>query len=75
MMPGWTMALDGWLLIALWALVLVFVVWLLVREPRRSVRDDALESLRARFARGEIDGEEFERAIRLLDASRLTGPR
>jgi putative membrane protein len=67
MMTGWTMGLEGWLWMSAWALVLVFVVWLLVREPRRSDRDDALELLRGRLARGEISPDEFEHARRLLE--------
>jgi uncharacterized membrane protein len=67
MMIGWTMGLEGWLLMSVWALVLVVVVWLLVREPRRSDRDDTLELLRGRLARGEITADEFERTLRLLE--------
>ena len=67
MMIGWTMGLEGWLWMAAWAAVLVVVVWLLVREPHRSTRDDALETLRARLARGEISSDEFEKARRLLE--------
>jgi len=67
MMTGWTMGLEGWLWMSAWIVVLVAVVWLLVREPRRSDRDDALELLRGRLARGEITPEEFERARHLLE--------
>ncbi len=67
MMTGWTIGLEGWLWMSVWAIVLVVVVWLLVREPRRSDRVDALELLRGRLARGEITPEEFERARHLLE--------
>lgn len=67
MMTGWTMGLEGWLWMSAWIVVLVAVVWLLVREPRHSNRDDALELLRGRLARGEITPEEFERARHLLE--------
>jgi uncharacterized membrane protein len=67
MMTGWTMGLEGWLWMSAWIVVLVAVVWLLVREPRHSDRDDALELLRGRLARGEITPEEFERARNLLE--------
>ena len=68
MMAGWTMGLDGWLWMGLWIVALLFMVWLLVREPRRNERDDALATLRARFARGEISPEEFEQARLLLES-------
>lgn len=68
MMFGWTMGLEGWLWMGIWVFVLVAVVWLLVREPRRSSRDEALESLRTRLARGELSPEEFERARQLLES-------
>jgi uncharacterized membrane protein len=68
MMIGWTMGLDGWLWMGAWIAALAGMVWLLVRTPaRRSERDEALEVLRARLARGEITPDEFERARSLLD--------
>jgi putative membrane protein len=66
-MYGWSAGLDGWLWMAAWALVLVLVVALLVRSPSHSSRDEPLEILRARLARGEITPEEFEQARRLLE--------
>ncbi|OGO56949.1 MAG: hypothetical protein A2Z32_01070 [Chloroflexi bacterium RBG_16_69_14] len=67
-MVGWTMGLEGWLWMGVWVLALVAMVWLLVREPRRSGRDEALDTLRSRLARGEISRDEFEAARRLLDS-------
>lgn len=67
MMTGWTMGPEAWIWMGAWAFVLVFVVWLLVRDPHRDDREDALETLRSRLARGEITPEEFERARRLLE--------
>lgn len=67
MMFGWSMGLEGWLWMGAWILVLTVLVWLLVREPRRSDRDDALDILRTRLARGEISNEEFEHARALLE--------
>jgi uncharacterized membrane protein len=72
MMTGWTIGLEGWLWMGAWAVVLVAVVWLLVREPRHSGRPDAVELLRGRLARGEITPDEFERALRLLEPRRDT---
>jgi uncharacterized membrane protein len=67
-MVDWTMGLEGWLWLGIWALALVVAVWLLVREPRRTQPDDARAMLRARLARGEITPDEFERARRLLES-------
>lgn len=67
MMAGWTMGTDAWLLMGAWTLVMILAVWFLVREPRRDEREDALQTLRGRLARGEITPDEFERARRLLE--------
>ena len=67
-MIGWTMGIEGWLWMGAWVLALLLMVWLLVREPRRSDRDGALETLRGRLARGEITPDEFERARRQLES-------
>jgi uncharacterized membrane protein len=68
MMFGGTFGLEGWLWMGIWVFVLVALVWLLVREPRHSSRDEALDSLRGRLARGELSPEEFEQARRLLES-------
>lgn len=69
MMFGWSMGVEGWIWMGAWILVLVGLVWVLVREPRRSERDDAMDILRARLARGEITADEFEHARGLLEAN------
>ena len=59
-----------------WLAVIGLVVWGLhvLLEPRdRTVREDALEIVRLRFARGEISQAEFEVARRALTEDR--GPR
>lgn len=67
-MFGLSMGPEAWLMMAAWVLALGVLVWLLVREPHRpSPRDDALDILRARFARGELTRDEFEAARRLVD--------
>jgi putative membrane protein len=69
MMNGWTMGLDGWLWMGAWVFALFVMVWLLVRNPSADTgRDQALDVLRSRLARGEISPDEFEQARRLLDS-------
>ena len=70
MMFGWSMGLEAWVWMGVWILVLAALVWLLVREPRHPQRDEALEILRTRLARGEITIEEYEHARALLDPGR-----
>ena len=53
----------GWIWMLVWIVALLFMVWLIVRSPsEHSTAEDAMTILQARFARGEISQEEFERA-------------
>ena len=71
--PGmWIVAVVA--MIAFWSLV-VFAIVMLVRHFGRPAGtgpgvappvDNALETLRERFARGEIDEEEYQRRLALL---------
>jgi putative membrane protein len=62
-----------WMLLPLflWGGLLALIVWLVVRvfpgspEEGRST-DKAEEALRERFARGEMDEEEYQRSLRTL---------
>jgi putative membrane protein len=69
-MWSWWMGGWGWLWIALIVLVIVLlVVWITRRSGptgRSGGGDDALRILEERFARGEIDREEFEGRRRTL---------
>ena len=68
---GWEMTSGGWLWMGLWILALVAMVWFIARSPQGShPTEDALEILRARFARGEINQSEFELARRVLDGEK-----
>ena len=65
---------GGVLLMLLWLVLLVVIVtglaWLVVSflgGADRSGRDEAAETLRTRFAKGEISAEEYEQARRVLD--------
>jgi uncharacterized membrane protein len=66
-MSGIAMGTEAWIWMGAWALVMVGVVWLLVRQPRHASHDDPAEILRDRFARGEISEEELRRALAALD--------
>ena len=66
----------GWIWMLIWIAALLFMVWLIVRRPESdSSAEDALSILRARFARGEINETEFERARTVLRTDRLETPR
>lgn len=72
---GWSLSPEAWLLMAGWAAVLVTVVVLLVREPRRSAPHDPAAILRERFARGELTEEEYRHATALLEKGPPPAPR
>ena len=75
MMTGWGMTPDGWIWMGIWVLALLAMVWLLVGGSHATApREDAVQILGARFARGEISPEEYERARRLLVADKETQP-
>lgn len=67
--PGWVMIAVG---VALWTLVALALIWL-VRTALDSGRDrgrdggSARELLDQRFARGEIDAEEYRERRAVLD--------
>lgn len=68
MMDGaWGMTLGGWIWMVVWIGALLVMVWLLVAGGRRVERDDPLDILRARYARGEINEVEFRHARDFLD--------
>ena len=72
MMDGWDFAgTSGWMMLAgmaIIAAVIVVSVWLIVRRPgaQAAAAPTALDILRDRFARGEINREQFEDAKRVL---------
>ena len=67
---GWGMGF-GWLF---WLVIIGLLIWAVksisdrprASQPYRSSSEDALEILKKRFARGEIDEEEFEQRKRRL---------
>ncbi len=57
----------GWIWMLIWIAALLMAVWLIVRTPRHEhPTEDAMAILRARFARGDISQEEYERAREAL---------
>ncbi len=71
MMDGWGWGMGlGWLISVGIVVLLAVVIWRLLqgRGPRRS-EGSALEILKERYARGEIDREEFEAKKRDLARS------
>jgi putative membrane protein len=59
---GWGMAVFGWLFMALIIVLVVWLIWTTTRsgESRRPVaHSTALEVLDGRYARGEIEREEY----------------
>ena len=83
---GWNLGPGGWLgpLVGgiVWLIIVALVVVLIVRlvsGPRGVDRsmpgpDDPEETLRARFARGEIGQEEFEQRLEVLRRTRPMPP-
>ncbi len=68
MMTGaWGMTLGGWIWTVVWVVALLVMVRMAVSGWRREERDDPLEILRARYARGEISEEEYRHARQILD--------
>ena len=72
--PGWAGGWGGpwWLLFPLvWILVIGTVIWLAVRNRRQESSSPspvgrAAEILAARYARGEIDTDEYHRRLDVL---------
>lgn len=65
-MMTWGMDASAWIWMFVWVFALLAMVWLICRAERRAPNDDPETILRARYARGEISAEEFERAKILL---------
>lgn len=68
-MQGWGMMWGGGWMLLFWAVVIALAVFVFRRYGRTSGanRPDALDILRERYARGEIDDAEFEARRRVLE--------
>lgn len=70
----WHWGFDAWwmglTMVLFWAVVIAVIVWVVRSADRRSSREPsdrrALDVLEERYARGEIDDEEFERRKAML---------
>lgn len=62
---GWWQGGGMWIFWIVVIMVLAFLIGRLMVSPHRteSPRDSAIEILRQRYARGEIDKEEYEREL------------
>jgi putative membrane protein len=61
------------LAVAVWAIIKVFPDWQdRVGLSSRRREDSAEETLRQRFARGEIDAEEYKRSLEVLRNGRVS---
>ncbi len=79
---GAMLGLAGWvwllLMFAFWVGVVALVIWAVSaifsssrhHTPMAPREDSAMQILRERYARGEIDTEQFEQARRTLEESR-----
>ena len=66
---GWWMLFGGLLWLAFWGAVIYLIVAFARSSGRRQApHDDPLDILKRRYARGEIDRDEYERMRRDLAA-------
>lgn len=79
MMGGWSALGWLWMLIPVlfWGGLLALIVWAIVRvfpirgaERSERPEESAEDVLRSRFARGEIDAEEYGRSLEVLRGER-----
>jgi len=70
-MGWWGPGFGGIFMILWWGLVIVGIValvrWLLSMQGDGGARKDALDILKERYARGDIDRDEFEKARRDIE--------
>jgi putative membrane protein len=66
MMGEWGVTLGSWIWMLVWVAALLLMVWLIVAGGRSERREDPLELLRSRYARGEISEDEYRRVRTVL---------
>ena len=58
-MFGWGLG-GGIMMILFWVLAIIFIVWIVREINGKNSRSNALEILKKRYAKGEINKKEFE---------------
>lgn len=58
---GWWMVFAGFWMVLFWGILIGGIAWLISRITGAERRSDALEVAKQRYARGEINREEFNR--------------
>lgn len=58
---GWGMAIFGWVFMTLVVVLVAWLIWSTTRRPEPPSRSDrrALDLLDERYARGEVDRDEY----------------
>lgn len=63
--------LGGFMMLVFWGIIIALIViavrWFTDNNPGRSKSSDAMDILRSRFAKGEIDEEEFRKRKAALE--------
>ena len=65
---GWSWLWMGGMMVVFWGAVIFLVVWAIssFAGPKAATGDDAVNTVRKRFAAGEITQDEFEKTKRQL---------
>jgi len=61
---GWGMGFGSIFMILLWGLIILGVIYLIknvAQNPKKEKKEQPLDSLKKRYARGEITKDEFEK--------------